>query len=167
MVRSLTKWTIQDYHCIVDSGVLADRQVELIDGEIVDMAPEGPLHASRAWALAELLRQQLAGVAAVRESYPVTLEGNSEPSPDIAIVKARADGYSSSHPKPEDIYLLVEISNSTVEYDLGTKAKLYSNSGIKEYWVVDLPNKQVWLHRKPARNRYLDVREVSSGQSLL
>ena len=104
MVRSLTKWTLQDYHRIVDSGVLADRQVELIDGEIVDMAPEGPLHASRAWALAELLRQQLAGVAAIRESYPVTLEGDSEQSPDIAVVKVRADGYSSSHPKPEDIF---------------------------------------------------------------
>ncbi|MEO0354290.1 MAG: Uma2 family endonuclease [Cyanobacteria bacterium P01_A01_bin.3] len=79
-------------------------------------------------------------------------------------MKGQADGYSSSHPKPEDIFLLVEISNSTVEYDLGTKVGLYASSGIKEYWVVGLPNKQVWLHRKPAGNRYLDVRAVNSGE---
>ncbi len=148
---------------MIDSGVLAGRQVELIAGEIVDMAPESPLHASRAWSLAEYLRQQLAGRAVIRESYPVTLLSDSEPAPDIAVVRWRADAYARTHPQPEDIFWLLEISNSTVDYDLSTKANLYARAGIADYWVVDLPADRVGVHRQPREGTYQSVNLVQSG----
>ncbi len=104
------KWSIDDYHLMIKSGVLNNRSVELIEGQIIEVRPESPLHRFTNDSNAEYLREKLAGLAKVFESHPITLN-NSEPEPDIAIVRLPNTNYLTRHPYPEDIYWLIEISN--------------------------------------------------------
>jgi Uma2 family endonuclease len=132
------KWSIQDYHQMIESGLLDNRQVELICGEIIEMSPEGAPHSSFCSEVGEYLRRILADQAKVREAHPITLPDSSEPEPDIAIVRNRSTLYRDRHPYPEDILWLIEISDSTLAKDLGIKKDLYASAGIVEYWVINL-----------------------------
>ena len=120
----LAKWSVDDYHLMIESGVLNNRSVELLEGEIIEMSPEGPLHSSTNDNVAEYLRELLRGLARIREAHPITLR-SSEPEPDIAVVRLSKTNYSDRHPYPEDIYWLVEISYTTLEEDLGRKKRIY------------------------------------------
>ena len=121
-MTTLAKWTVEDYHLMIESGVLTNRSVELLEGEIIEMSPEGPLHRFTSDAVAEYLRELLRAQAKVFEAHPITLS-NSEPEPDIALVRLPNTNYLTRHPYPEDIYWLIEISNTTLEEDLGRKKK--------------------------------------------
>ena len=147
------KWSIDDYHLMIKSGVLNNRSVELIEGEIIEVSPESPLHRFTNDSNAEYLREQLAGVAKVFESHPITLN-NSEPEPDIAIVRLPNINYLTRHPYPEDIYWLIEISNTTLEDDLNRKKRIYASAGINEYWIIDLKNTELIVFREPSGNNY-------------
>lgn len=114
-----------------------DDRVELVEGEIVDMSPIGDWHASCVDKLARILDRQVGDTAIVRVQGPVRLSRHSEPLPDIALLRYRPDFYSSAKPGPEDVLLLVEVSDTTASYDLGTKAHLYNCHGVTEYWVVE------------------------------
>jgi Uma2 family endonuclease len=96
-MKTLYKWTVEDYHQIIESGVLEGKSVELLAGEILTVSPEKPIHSSRIDTVADYLRKMLQGTAKVREAHPVTLD-NSEPEPDIAIVRFEADNYATRHP---------------------------------------------------------------------
>ena len=98
-------------------------------------------------------RELLRGVARIREAHPITLR-SSEPEPDIAVVRLSKTNYSDRHPYPEDIYWLVEISNTTIEEDLGRKKKIYANAGINEYWVINLKTKEIIIFREPSGDDY-------------
>jgi Uma2 family endonuclease len=102
-MKTLAKWTVEDYHTMIESGVLRDRKVELIEGEIIEMIPETPIHYNTASQNSNYLRNILQGKAAVRFNGPITLD-NSEPEPDIAIVRLPESIYSTRHPGSEDIY---------------------------------------------------------------
>lgn len=115
-----------------------DDRVELVEGEIVDMSPIGDWHASCVNRLNRILDRQVGDAAIVQVQGPVRLSRHSEPLPDIALLRYRPDFYSSAKPGPDDVLLLVEVSDSTASYDLGRKAQLYSLHGVAEYWVVDL-----------------------------
>lgn len=132
------KWSLQDYHQMINTGILDDRQVELLRCEIIEMSPEGVPHSFYCRETGEYLRQLLGGRARISEAHPITLPNNSEPEPDIAIVRMPASLYRDRHPQPEDIYWLIEISNSTLVKDLGLKKDIYAEAGIPEYWVMDL-----------------------------
>jgi Uma2 family endonuclease len=161
-MRTLYKWSIEDYHRLVETGILSDRPVELLEGEIVQMSPEGPLHTFINHEIVKYLRQLLDELAEVREAHPITLD-NSEPEPDLAVVKLPNTNYITHHPYSSDIYLLIEVSNSTLSDDLVRKKEIYARNGIPEYWVIDLQNNKLWIFRNPQDNDYLQVTEVTKG----
>ncbi len=161
-MTTLAKWTVEDYHRMIDSGVLNNRSVELLEGEIIEMSPEGPLHRFTNDTVAEYLRELLRGQAKVFEAHPITLS-NSEPEPDIAVVRLPNSNYLTHHPYPEDIYWLIEISNTTLEEDLGRKKKIYANAGINEYWVINLKTKEIIVFREPSGNDYKTKFTVNEG----
>jgi Uma2 family endonuclease len=163
MSVTLAKWSLADYHRMIEAGVLAGRRVELILGEIVEMAPEGPLHSYTSDGIAKYLAELLEGRAYIRDDKPVTLPSDGEPEPDVAIVALPRLRYKESHPGPEDIYWVIEVSNSTVVYDLSTKAKMYATDRVQEYWVLDIAQRQLWVHCAPVDGVYTDKQMLESG----
>ncbi|VEP12393.1 conserved hypothetical protein [Hyella patelloides LEGE 07179] len=162
-MTTLAKWTLQDYHRMIEVGILCDRHVELIEGKIIEMAPEKPLHRFTNHSIAKYLRQLLAGKAEVFEAHPITLS-NSEPEPDVAIVSLPEIKYLTRHPNAQDIYWLIEISDSTLNYDLTTKKQLYAKEGIAEYWVINLQKKAIHVFRQPIDNNYNVKSEFIEGK---
>src|SRR5919109_654136 len=147
--------TVHDYYRMAEAGVLSpDDRTELIEGEIIDMAPIGPTHAEVVVLLTKRLVQLAGDAADVRAQVPVRFMPRSEPQPDVALAKAKHGGYRKGHPIAHDVLLLIEVSDSTLRYDLDVKARLYANNGVPEYWVVDLVHNCVWRHRRPAGERY-------------
>jgi Uma2 family endonuclease len=159
---SVFKWSIADWHELIESGVLAERRVELLEGEIIEMSPEGAMHSSTNYSVAEYFRALLRDRAIIREAHPITLD-NSEPEPDIAIVNSPYTNYFTRHPYPQDIYWLVEISNQTLKSDLEKKSIIYARNGILEYWVIDLVNKQLVVHTQPINNSYSQIQTLAAG----
>jgi Uma2 family endonuclease len=161
-MTTLAKWSVDDYHLMIDSGVLNNRSVELLEGEIIEMSPEGPLHRFTNDAVAEYLRELLRGQAKVFEAHPITLT-NSEPEPDIAVVRLPNSNYLTRHPYSEDIYWIVEISNTTLEEDLDRKKRIYANASINEYWVIDLKTTEIIIFREPSGNDYKTKFTIDRG----
>ena len=161
-MKTLYKWSVEDYHRIVETGILADKSVELLEGEIVQMSPEGPLHTSINYYVVQYLSSLLGQKAVVRDGYPITLD-NSEPEPDLAIVRSPFTNYIKSHPRSPDIYWLIEIANSTLVDDLGRKKTIYASANIPEYWVIDLQKEKLWVFRTPQNQNYLQKLELTTG----
>ncbi|TVQ48180.1 MAG: Uma2 family endonuclease [Gloeocapsa sp. DLM2.Bin57] len=161
-MQDLSKWSIQDYHLMIDSGIFNNRRVELLEGEIREMSPESPLHRFINDQIAEYLRELLRGQAKVFEAQTITLN-YSEPEPDLSIVRLPNSNYLTRHPYPEDIYWLIEIANTTLEQDLGRKKKIYANAGIKEYWLINLITKIVIVFREPSEDDYKNQYRVTEG----
>jgi Uma2 family endonuclease len=162
MTITLTKWSVDDYHQMIAAGILCDRPVELLQGNIVEMAPENPIHYYAAEEDSDYLKSLLKGKAKVRFNGPITLQ-DSEPEPDIAIVKRLGSIYASRHPYAEDIYWLIEVANSSLQTDLNLKAEIYAAANIQEYWVLDLANRQLIVLREPKEGRYTQQAQFSDG----
>ncbi len=156
------KWSIAEWHELVNSGILEGKPVELLEGEIIEMSPEGIEHSYTNQSIADYLRELFPGQAYIRDAHPITLD-NSEPEPDIAIVRLPKDIYRQHHPYPQDIYWLIEISNKTLKKDLEQKIITYARNGIPEYWVIDLVNQKLLVHTQPQDNKYLKVVEYKTG----
>lgn len=161
-MATLTKWSLQDYHKMIEAGILEGRRVQLIYGEIVEMSPEGPIHSNNIIRVASYLQHLLQDVAHVREAHPITLS-NSEPEPDIAIVKGSIDNYWRSHPIQSDIFLLIEVAQSSINYDKVVKAKLYAAEGVPEYWLIDLKNNLVIVYTESQNGDYKTVTSFKDG----
>lgn len=157
------RWSLQDYHQMIETGLLDERKVELVNGEVIEMSPEGAPHSAYCGEIAEYLRRILGARAKVREAHPITLVNNSEPEPDIAIVRNRATLYRDRHPHPEDIFWLVEIANSTLAKDLGMKKDLYADAGIAEYWVLNLPASVLIVFRDLTTAGYQSATSFTTG----
>ena len=152
---TIAKWTVDDYHQMIEAGILCERQVELLDGDIVEMVPTDPLHDFLGDEVADYLRYLLGTRARVRECKGVTLP-TSEPQPDIAIVERIS--YREHHPRPENIYLLIEIAKSQPPRDTETKRKIYAQAEIREYWVINLKRGELRVFRDPVGEDYrIDV----------
>ncbi|MEO0848714.1 MAG: Uma2 family endonuclease [Cyanobacteria bacterium J06648_1] len=162
MTLTTYKWSIEEWHELVNTGLLEGKSVEFLEGEIIEVSPEGVEHSYTNNSVVKYLRNVLADIAEVRESHPVTLD-NSEPEPDIAIVRLPETIYKKHHPYPQDIYFLVEISNRTLKQDLEQKAVTYARNGIPEYWIIDLVNKKLIVHTQVQDNTYLQVTEYKTG----
>ena len=155
MSVTTVKWTVADYHRIIAAGILEGRKVELIGGEIIEMAPEGESHAYCSDEAGEYLMYLLGDRAKVRQGKPITLPlNNSEPEPDIAIIQRLGPNYREHHPYPENIFWLIEYSNSTLTKDLGIKSKIYAAARISEYWVVNLRTMELIVFRDPTDEGY-------------
>ena len=162
MTLTTYKWSIEEWHDLVESGVLAGKKVELLEGEIVEVSPEGIPHRNTNHKAVKYFRSLLDGLAEVYESHPITLD-NSEPEPDVAIVRLPENIYDTHHPYPQDIYWIVEISNRTLIRDLETKTITYARNGINEYWIIDLQNNKLIVHTQPQNNTYTQVVEYKKG----
>ncbi|MGK7899024.1 MAG: Uma2 family endonuclease [Xenococcus sp. (in: cyanobacteria)] len=163
MTLTTYKWSIEEWHKLVESGLIEGKPVELLEGEIIEMSPEGIPHSYTNDSVVKYLRKILEGLADVKESHPITLD-NSEPEPDIAIVRLPETIYRNHHPYPKDIYWLVEISNKTLRTDLEQKSKIYARNRISEYWVIDLVNKKLIVHTQPNNEGYAQIIEYQTGK---
>jgi Uma2 family endonuclease len=163
MTVSTAKWTIDEYHRMIAAGILDDRHIELLKGEIVEMPPEGEPHAYFSSEAGEYLIQLLGNRATVRPSKPITLPNNSEPEPDIAIVQRLGREYLEHHPYPENIFWLIEYSDSSLDKDLQIKTKVYAEVEIAEYWVVNLRKRQIVVFRDPQDGEYASKNTLSGG----
>ena len=150
------KLSVEDYHKLGTAGVLTeDSRVELIEGELIEMAPIGPKHASVVDTLAGLLAPQAGNQFRLSTQNPVTLMPSSEPQPDLMLLKPRADRYASSLPGAADVLVVIEVSDKTLEYDRGLKLSLYAQHGIPEYWIVDVQAKYIEVFRDPGPKGYI------------
>ncbi len=166
MTAALTtvKWTVNDYHRMIDAGILADVKAELLRGEIVEMAPEGKPHAHLSSTAADTIREKLAGQVKVREAKPITLANDSEPEPDIAVVQVLGDTYLEHHPFAENVFWLVEYADSSLQKDLEVKNQLYAEAGIQEYWVINLKRMELVVFTEPQGDRYQRQHTLTEGQ---
>lgn len=165
MTLTTAKWTVKDYHCMIAAGILAGRHVELLNGEIVEMAPEGESHAYSSDEAGEYLIYLLGDRAKVRQGKPITLpQSNSEPEPDIAVVQRLGRDYRKHHPYPENIFLLIEYSDSSLGKDLEVKSKVYAAAGIPEYWVINLQTMQLIVFRVPTDEGYQSTDTLTQGE---
>lgn len=161
------RFTVDDFYRMAKAGILTeDDRVELIEGQVVEMAPIGRQHASRVDRLNRLLQRLVGDKAILRVQGPVRLDPYSEPQPDLALLRPRDDFYEAAHPGPADILLLVEVADSSVVYDRQTKTPLYAQAGIPEVWLVDLPQDVVEAHRSPSPDGYRDVQRFRRGQRI-
>jgi Uma2 family endonuclease len=150
--------TVDEYYNLEQAGLLEpDARVELIEGEVVHMPPMGSPHGSAVEFLDHLLDRTIADRARVRCQLPLRLDNLSEPVPDVAVVKPRADRYKASHPTAADALLIVEVSRSTLRYDINVKLPLYARHGVPEVWIVDLKNNLFRTYRSPSDGRYQDA----------
>lgn len=163
MTVAIAKWTLEEYHQLVDSGLLNHRQVELIRGEIVEMAPEGETHAYSSTESGNYLVRLLGEKASIRPAKPITLPNQSEPESDVAIVQPLGREYRTHHPYPENIFWLIEYSDSTLAKDLNVKTGVYAEVNIPEYWVVDLNAQTLIVLREPQAGQYTSRQDYTSG----
>ena len=159
--------TIDRYQKMVATGVLTrDDHVELIDGEILHTAPISPRHASVTARLCKRLILALCNTATVGVRHPVDLGQFSEPQPDLLVLKQRRDDYSSAHPQVDDVLLLIEIADSSLAFDRGTKRDLYARFGIGEYWVIDLNSRRTLVYLCPVDGAFQRSREYLAGDCI-
>lgn len=164
MTVTTAKWTIKDYHRMIQVGLLDDRQVELLNGEIVEMSPEAEPHAYFRMETKDYLTQRLGNRAAIREAAPITLPiSNSEPEPDLAIVQRLGREYLQHHPYPDNIFWLIEFASTSLEKDLEVKRQTYAEANVPEYWVRDLNNEQLIVFRDPFNGDYTSQLSLTEG----
>lgn len=145
-----------EFEALVDRGLLADSRVELLLGSLVDMTPQGPLHADVVQRLGEIFIRSLPTDVRVRIQMPLALADDSEPEPDIAVVPS--GDYRSAH--PTRALLVAEVAETSLQKDRGIKTALYATAAVPELWIVNLTEKVVEVHRHPEQGRYADTQRV-------
>ncbi|AGY59206.1 Uma2 family endonuclease [Gloeobacter kilaueensis] len=166
-VTELRPWTIEEYHRLIAAGILtSDDQVELLAGQIVQMSPQYPPHAATTQRTFNYLSRLLGDRAFLRMQLPITLLPASEPEPDIAVVKSDPGEYADRHPTAADIFLLVEVADTTLARDRTQKAAIYARAGVADYWILNVNQKQVYLLRQPAGDTYTQISTWVSGAAL-
>ncbi len=149
-VQTQHRFSVKDYYRMAETGVLRpDARVELLDGRIIDMSPIGPFHGGVTKYLNKLFSAAANGRWLTQVQDPVHLDDHSEPEPDLALLKPAADFYRRRHPQPEDVFLLVEVSDATLATDQEDKLPAYGRAGIAEVWIVNLNELTVEVYRDP------------------
>jgi Uma2 family endonuclease len=155
------------YEMMIAAGVLTkyDR-IELVEGDMLDMAPIGDQHTAITSRLNEFFVLAVARSATIVSGGAIKLGDFSEPEPDLMLLKRRADFYSGKRPEAPDVLLLIEVSDSSLAFDLGVKLNLYARYGVSEYWVVDVKGRRVVCHREPTPKGYAHTTEYAIGDVL-
>jgi Uma2 family endonuclease len=150
--------TADEYHRMAEEGILPpDARVELIEGEIIDMPPIGCLHATVVDELARLFVHVVGKRAIVRVRGAVRLSDRTEPQPDLALLKPQREKYRKNHPAGPEIFLIIEVSDTTFRFDRDTKMELYARYGGPEAWIVDVKSKRLHFFRSPLKGKYSEV----------
>lgn len=161
------RFSVEEYHRMADAGLFGeDDRVELLEGEIIDMAPIGSRHAACVHRLTRLLVTRLGDRAIVSVQSPVRLGNLSEPQPDLAVLAPRPDFYAGAHPGPADVVLVVEVADTTSAWDRDVKVPMYGRAGVAEAWVVDLGAGAVDAWSGPGRGGYDRCRRAERGAEL-
>jgi len=152
---------------MAEAGILSeDDRVELIEGEIVRLSPIGTRHSACVDRLNALFTSRLRRRAIVRVQNPIVLSRWTEPQPDLTVLRPRADFYAERHPGPAEVLLVIEVAETSGEYDRGTKLGLYARARIPEVWIVDVPGQAIEVYRVPALRSYGDRRRLVRGRRL-
>ena len=152
---TLRKWTVKEYQKLGEMGFFhPEERVELISGNIIKMSAKGTAHTSAVSRTDSLLQYLFRNLAWVRMQDPIALDDNSEPEPDIALVRIDPLDYATHHPTPSEVYLIIEVADTSLTFDREIKAKIYARSGIVDYWVLNVNERQLHVFREPAVDGY-------------
>ncbi len=159
--------TINQYHQMIEHGILTENdKIELIKGELITMSPVGIKHAFVVRRLTALLSQKFGDRSIIDIQNPILLDDNSEPEPDVVVLKPRDDFYQFQLPRPDDILLIIEVSDRTLKYDRTVKIPLYSEAKIKEVWIIDINSECVEIYRYANTEGYDQMQRYRSGETL-
>lgn len=157
------RFTVDEYYALAEAGILApEERVELLDGEIITMAPMHSLHAACIRLFEEVLHEAIGRRATKGGQMPLRLDDAYSPEPDYMALRRRADSYSQSHPVPDDVLLLIEVSDSSVRNDRQRKIPIYAQHGIPEVWLADLIRRQVDVYDQPTAVGYARMRTIGA-----
>ena len=161
------RFTVAEYYAMAEAGILArDERVELLDGDVIAMPPINEWHASNVDLFANTFPAQLHERAVVRVQNPVRLDGNSQPQPDVMLLRWRDDFYRDGHPGPADVLLLIEVSDSSVDFDRNEKLSAYAAAGIPEVWIASRRDRRIESYSDPTGDAYAAVRHYGAGESI-
>ncbi|MFB3905144.1 MAG: Uma2 family endonuclease [Acidobacteriota bacterium] len=162
------RFSVDDFYRMAEANILTeDDRVELIDGEVIEMTPIGARHAACVKKLTETLGKWASGRALLSVQDPIRLSDVSELQPDIALLRRREDFYAEAHPTPSDVYLLMEIGDTSSERDRNVQLPLYAEAGIPEVWLIDLERRRIEVYSEPCPIGYGRVRRYGSEETVL
>ena len=160
-------FTVDEYYRMAEAGILREGQrTELINGEIIEMSPMGSRHAAAVSRADDFLSPVFKGKALVRPQLPIRLDDFNEPEPDICLVKPRRDHYELRHPGPGDVLLILEVSDTSLEYDRDVKLRTYAAARILEVWIEDLKEQTLLVFRNPFGKAYKTSLNLRQGASV-
>jgi Uma2 family endonuclease len=160
-------FTVDEFHRMGEAGVFQDDdRVELLEGEIITMTPIGPRHASCVRRLIATLAPLVGADAILDVQNPLPLAAQTEPQPDVVLLKPRSDYYRDAHPGPSEVLLVIEVADSSADHDRAVKVPQYARAGIAELWVVNLPERLIEVYRQPAAGEYAEHVAVGPGRTL-
>ena len=163
----LRRITVKEYDAMIEGGVFnEDDQIELLSGVIIEKIPKGTKHSAATDRASRVFNRLFGEEVFIRNQNPVWLDDFSEPEPDIVLAKPPRENYLENHPTASDIYLIIEISDTTLVYDRDTKAKAYSRGRIEQYILLNLQNETVEAYREPGEDGYQFKRTLRKGDSL-
>jgi len=158
-------WTVEEFHRMAVAGLLDETdRVELIDGEMIDMAPIGSKHAFIVNRISQTFSAKVGGQCLVSTQNPIRLGERSEPQPDVALL--RSGNYMDALPAAADVLLIVEVSDSTLEYDRDVKVELYARHGIPEVWLLDVDAREITVYREPVEGQYCLIRKPTAVEAV-
>lgn len=164
---SRRRFTVAEYYAMADIGILKENdRIELLDGDLIVMPPIGDWHAASVNRFTNSLPLLFQGRAIVCIQNPVRLNDSSEPQPDIMLLRWRDDFYSGGHPEPADVLLLIEVSDTSVDYDRSAKLSEYARAGIPEVWIVTRQDSRIEAYIEPIEGEYANVRYATPGESI-
>ncbi len=163
----LRLWTVEEYHRMAEAGIFAvDERVELLEGKIIWMIAKGTAHRSAVGRTYKLLEKRLGHQVWISIQDPVKLNEQSEPEPDVAVVKIDPLDYADHHPTPSEVYLLIEVADSSLKLDCETKGKAYAKAGISDYWVLDVVSRQLHVFRQPTEDGYQSAEILTENMNI-
>lgn len=161
-------FTVDEFYRLAQAGFFGPdhQRLELVGGEILEPLLIGPAHAAAVRRINLLFTQRVGAAYLVNCQNPIRLGEFSEQQPDLTVLRYRADFYREAHPRAEDVVLLIEVADTTLEFDLADKARVYASAGISEYWVLDLSGERVRVFRRPEQSEFTEIRIAGPDQSL-
>ncbi len=161
------RFRVEDFHKMTEVGILPEESGwEVIDGYLIDKMSIGSRHAGTVKRLNKFLTNSVGNIALISVQDPVHIDDYNEPEPNIALLKPREDFYAKSHPLPQDVLLLIEVSDSTIEYDREIKKTLYAEARIVEYWLVNLQDNTIEVYSQPKNGNYRLARILESSETI-